>query len=225
MSAKDRDWYYEHYDRQNAKENERSGIIALAATIIMPFLLCMAFAFRSIVPYISTGLIVSVNVVVFVLFRLGVIRTGDVSLSYRKVYRKRQYYRLVTSAFSQDMPLHLLMNMCSLISLGYVLEPMLGSAKFMTAYLIIMLVSGLVSSGLRKNDLFMQSIGSSGAICGLFGIYMVFVFNQGSIMAIGNLVPTLLILVMMTASPQIDSRAHFSGLITGALMAAAYLYI
>ncbi|HHB52576.1 MAG TPA: rhomboid family intramembrane serine protease, partial [Saprospiraceae bacterium] len=64
---------------------------------------------------------------------------------------------------------HLLMNMYALVYIGLLLEPYLGRARFLSAYLIAG-ISGSVAS-IFWNDLTI-SAGASGAIFGMYGVFV-----------------------------------------------------
>ena len=79
-----------------------------------------------------------------------------------------------------------------------------------------MLVGGFISARVKKKgEPFTLSIGASGVICGLLGIYMVIAFSVWGFSGIRSMVPTIVILVAMTMSKKIDSIGHFTGLLTG----------
>jgi membrane associated rhomboid family serine protease len=133
-----------------------------------------------------------------------------------------QYYRLLTAAFLHSGVLHILFNMFALAQLGPVLEQALGRWRFLALYLLSALggsVAGYVLAPVNQ-----PSVGASGAIFGLFGAYYVIVRRMGG--------ETQSILVLLGVNlaitftvPSIDWRAHLGGLVTGAVIAAAYSYL
>lgn len=132
-----------------------------------------------------------------------------------------EYYRLLTAAFLHGGLFHLLSNMLALASLGPQLEAALGRARFLTLYLLSALGGSALSLALSAPG--QLGVGASGAIFGLFGAYYVVVRRVG-----GDTGPVLgllaINLVLSVIIPIIDWRAHVGGLVTGALLAAAYAY-
>ena len=132
-----------------------------------------------------------------------------------------QYYRLLTSAFLHANAFHLLTNMFALAMLGPQLEAALGRSRYLLLYLLSA-VGGSVLSFL-VSPAGTIGVGASGAIFGLFGAYYVVVRRLGG--DTQQIVVLLVInLVITFAVPIIDWRAHLGGLVTGALIAAAFAY-
>jgi membrane associated rhomboid family serine protease len=137
-----------------------------------------------------------------------------------------QFDRLVTSAFLHYGLTHLLFNMVALYFVGPPLEMWLGRARFGALYAL----SGLGGSVLAYllSPLDAATAGASGAIFGLFGAMFV-VGRRLSLDVRGvawvivfNLVFTFVFPVI--SGQQISWQAHLGGLVTGALVAAAYVY-
>jgi membrane associated rhomboid family serine protease len=132
-----------------------------------------------------------------------------------------QYERLLTSAFMHYGIVHILFNMYALYVLGPPLERHLGRLRFLTLYLLSALGGSVVVylfSGLNA-----ATAGASGAIFGLFGATLVaarklrFDVRSLVVLIVINLVITFTV-------PGISWQGHIGGLVTGALVAAAYLY-
>ncbi|MCU1675190.1 MAG: Rhomboid family protein [Frankiales bacterium] len=132
-----------------------------------------------------------------------------------------QYYRLVTAAFLHAGLFHILFNMFALAQIGPVLEQALGRWRFLALYLLSALGGSVVGYLLAPVN--QPSVGASGAIFGLFGAYYVVVRRLG-----GETQSILVLLginlVITFTVPNIDWRAHLGGLVTGALLAAAFAY-
>ena len=132
-----------------------------------------------------------------------------------------EYYRLLTAAFLHAGVFHLAMNMFALATLGPVLESALGRVRFLALYLLSALGGSVLSFVLSSPG--QLGVGASGAIFGLFGAYYVVVRRLGG--ETRSIVTLLVInLVITFAVPIIDWRAHLGGLVTGALIAAAFAY-
>ena len=130
-----------------------------------------------------------------------------------------ELYRLITAAFLHAGLLHLALNMFALASLGPVLESALGRSRFLVLYLLSALGGSTLSFLLAEPNT--VGVGASGAIFGLFGAFYVVARRLGGDT---RSILTLLVinLVITFAVPIIDWRAHLGGLVTGALVAAAF---
>jgi len=133
-----------------------------------------------------------------------------------------EYYRLVTAAFLHAGLLHILFNMFALAQIGPLLEQALGRARFLTLYLLSAIGGSVAGYVLAPPN--QPSVGASGAIFGLFGAYYVVVRRLGG--ETGSIVVLLVINLAITFTvPSIDWRAHLGGLVTGAVLAAAFAYV
>jgi membrane associated rhomboid family serine protease len=132
-----------------------------------------------------------------------------------------QYYRLLTSAFMHYGIIHILFNMYALYILGPPLERHLGRMRFLALYLLSALggsVMVYLFSGLNA-----ATAGASGAIFGLFGATLVAARRLR--LDVRSLVVLIVINLVITFTvPGISWQGHVGGLITGSLVAAAYLY-
>ncbi|MFF5111395.1 rhomboid family intramembrane serine protease [Streptosporangium sp. NPDC000509] len=136
-----------------------------------------------------------------------------------------EWWRLITGAFLHQ-PLggsswaltHILFNMWALYVIGPELERRLGSARFLTLYLLSAL-GGSVAIYLFG----IAAVGASGAIYGMFGALFVLArrlgYNaQGVLWLIGvNAVITFVI-------PGISWQGHLGGLIVGTLVAVIFAF-
>lgn len=134
-----------------------------------------------------------------------------------------EYYRLLTSAFLHAGTLHLMVNMFALSQVGPVLEAALGRVRFLALYLLAALGGSAMSMVLSEPTSF--GVGASGAIFGLFGAFYVVLRRQGR--DTSSITTLLLINTVIGFLPglNIDWRAHLGGLVTGAVVAAAYAYV
>ena len=122
----------------------------------------------------------------------------------------------VDELFTQKEVMHLACNMYSLYNIGTVLEHILSTKLYSICYIVIMLIGGYLSARLhKKGSPFTHSIGASGVLCGLLGIYVVIAFSVLGWQGVRSVLPTMVILVLMTTSKKIDSIGHFTGLLMG----------
>ncbi len=178
----------------------------------------------------ATFALVVINVVVF--FALSFFgRTEDATYMIRHgaVYlplmeETGQFYQFFTSIFLHFGFQHLMNNMLMLIVMGIVLEPELGTIKYLILYIVSGLGGNLISAGFETiTGEYSVSAGASGAIFGVVGglIYLA-ILGRGRI---GNLTERgLIFLVLMNiyygvTSTGIDNMAHIGGLIAGFVMA------
>ena len=164
----------------------------------------------------ATVIIIGINILIFALVNLKVLDVKMLGSSYMDTVQNGQYYRIVSSAFTQREVMHLACNMYSLYNIGTVLEHILSTKLYSICYIVIMLFGGYFSARFhKKGSPFTYSIGASGVICGLLGIYMVIAFRVFGFGGIRSLIPTIILLIAMTTSKRIDSIGHFTGLIVG----------
>lgn len=173
---------------------------------------------RQGMPIISFSLI-AVNVAVFVM------QVASPALQYRLALfpvavAGGQYYRLLTSAFMHYGIVHILFNMWALYVLGPPLEQHLGRLRFATLYLLSALGGSVVVY--LFSPLNAATAGASGAIFGLFGATLVAAkrLNLDVRWLVGLIVVNLVITFTV---PGISWQGHLGGLVTGALVALAYL--
>lgn len=137
-----------------------------------------------------------------------------------------QLYRLATSAFLHYGAMHLLLNMWALYVVGPPLEIWLGRLRFGAVYAL----SGLGGSVLvyLLSPLNTATAGASGAIFGLFAA--AFVVAKRLTLDVRGIGVVIVVNLMFTfgvpavGAHPISWQAHVGGLVTGAAVAAAYVY-
>jgi membrane associated rhomboid family serine protease len=140
-----------------------------------------------------------------------------------------EWYRLITSAFVHILPnqpplgpLHILFNMLSLWMFGVVLEAQIGRVRFVAAYLLSALGGSVLCYFLTEP--YTQSIGASGAIFGLIGLYFVLSrkLHFDPLGANRQLIAAVLWLVL--ASRFTSWQGHLGGLVTGIVIGLVFVY-
>jgi membrane associated rhomboid family serine protease len=126
-------------------------------------------------------------------------------------------YRIVTSAFLHAGFLHLALNMFALYILGTLLEPAIGSARFVGIYAVSILAGSFGALVLDPNEI---TVGASGGIFGLMAAAFLIARNRG-LDALASQVGFFVIinLVFTFSIPGISIGGHLGGLITGGLAA------
>ncbi|MGP4056793.1 rhomboid family intramembrane serine protease [Mycobacterium sp. 4D054] len=136
-----------------------------------------------------------------------------------------ELYRLLTSAFLHFSLTHIAFNMLALYFVGPPLEFALGRLRFVALYLLSALGGSVLVYLLTFNAL---TAGASGAVFGLFGATFVvgrkLNMDVRSVVAIIVLNLAFTFLIPLFTSQNISWQGHVGGLVTGAVVAAAFVY-
>lgn len=182
--------------------------------------------------YFITPILINLNILIFLFL---VASTGsffsfkadellNLGANYRPNVLNGEYWRLFTCMFLHGGIMHLLMNCYGLFLGGLFLEPVLGRVRYIISYLITGLFASAVSLIWHEATV---SVGASGAIFGIYGIFMALLttnffnkaFKSTFFVAIGVFI---LISLLMGFQGNIDNAAHIGGLISGMLV--GYLF-
>ena len=140
-----------------------------------------------------------------------------------------EWYRLITSAFLAPATglnglgfMDILFNMWALVFVGPSLEGLLGRARFLAVYLLSAVGGAVMYYFLAPQNY--PAAGASGAIYGLFGAWFVVsrrlrVDTRGIVMLIA-----INLALSFFFRSAIAWQDHIGGLLTGALLTAAYAY-
>lgn len=182
--------------------------------------------------FVVTPIIVVLNILVFTIMAINgvnLLMPSNESLllwgaNFRPLTIQGEWWRLFTSIFLHIGILHLFMNMYALLYIGMLLEPYLGTGRFLFAYLITG-ISGSIAS-IYWNDLII-SAGASGAIFGMYGVFLALLttrFIEES--ARKSLLISIGIFVLYNLANGlkggIDNAAHIGGLLSGLIIGYAY---
>ncbi|WP_163528461.1 rhomboid family intramembrane serine protease [Halobacillus ihumii] len=156
-------------------------------------------------------------------FALDLLRAG-VGNNY--LVSQGEYWRLVTPILLHGGFAHALFNSFSLVLFGPALEQMLGRVKFISVYLLAG-IAGNIGTYIVAPNAFYQHLGASGAIFGIFGIYVFMVLFRKHLIGSANsqiiMVIFILGLFMTFTRPNINVIAHVFGLIGGFALAPPFL--
>lgn len=137
-----------------------------------------------------------------------------------------EYWRLFTSIFLHAGLMHAVFNSFALVLFGPALEQMLGKYKFIFAYIGAGLIGNLATYFLTPT-VYYEYVGASGAVYGLFGIYIYMVAFRKHLIDQANsqIIMTIFIigLVMTFIQPGINIYAHIFGFIGGFALAPLVL--
>lgn len=191
---------------------------------------------RASVPPVTKGLI-ALNVLVFVVMLFGGAgfwhSPNTVQLTWGANFAPAtadgQWWRLGSAMFLHFGALHLGMNMLALWDGGKLVERMFGAVRFLVIYLVSGAGGNLLSLVIQGNDA--VSGGASGAIFGIYGALLVYVwFGRHQMQAQefrwlfwGAMLFSALTIVMGYVIPGIDNSAHIGGFVTGIVMATLLL--
>ncbi|HLV03783.1 rhomboid family intramembrane serine protease [uncultured Georgenia sp.] len=135
-------------------------------------------------------------------------------------------HRFLSAAFLHGSFLHLALNMYALWIVGSVLEPALGRWRFLSLYLVSALGGSvgvlLFASPAVQDQWWGAVVGASGAVFGLFGAVALALRRAGRD-ATQILVLIAINTVLGFTVPNIAWQAHLGGLVTGVVLAAAYV--
>lgn len=170
--------------------------------------------------YPAVACILAIQSVLWIFFKLpihSVILWGDAVTGYNLGVSNGEWWRLITPIFLHAGFAHLLFNSMSIFLFAPDLERLLGKARFLLVY---------VGSGIIGNvgTYFTESldyvhVGASGAIFGLFGVYLYMVLYRKELIDQENskmIITLLVVAVLMTfINSNINVMAHLFGLVGG----------
>jgi membrane associated rhomboid family serine protease len=126
-----------------------------------------------------------------------------------------EWYRLLTSGFLHASVIHIGFNMFALFFLGRLLEPAIGTPRFVALYFASLFAGSFGAILLSPDTL---TIGASGAVFGIFGATFVIARSRGvDALASSIGIVLLLNLVITFGRPEISIGGHLGGLVGGVL--------
>lgn len=169
---------------------------------------------------VATQVLVAVNVAVFVVDLLlagqGTDLTREGGLVGFEV-AGGEWWRIVSSGFLHVSLLHVGFNVLLLWLLGRLVEPAIGSARFLVLYFASLLAGSFGVMVLDASSV-VATVGASGAVFGLMGAAVVAQRYSGVDPWSTGLGPTIAInLVLTFLLPGISIGGHLGGLVGGAI--------
>jgi membrane associated rhomboid family serine protease len=173
--------------------------------------------------------LIAINVVAFIaeVGAGGSIRSGGGSLTFDGALNgpavaDGEWYRVVTAGFLHAGIIHLAFNMFALYILGTLLEPGIGTPRFLAIY-FVSLLAGSFGALLLTPDAF--TVGASGAVFGLMSAAFIVARHRGVERIAGQIGFFIIINIFFTLNVRsISVGGHFGGLIAGALCALLIVF-
>lgn len=185
--------------------------------------------------YFATPVIILANVL---LFFLMVINGSDFlapeakdmidwGANFRPLTINGGLWRLFTSCFLHIGVIHLVLNMYALITIGPILEPLVGSVRFLLFYLLTGIAGSATSFFWYESTV---SAGASGAIFGMYGLFLFLL--QAKLVEDANrknLLVSVLIFIAYNLffglKGGVDNAAHLGGLASGLVLGGIYYFM
>lgn len=144
-----------------------------------------------------------------------------------QVLGEGEWWRLFTATVLHGSPAHLIGNLVTFLTVGFLLEPMIGIGWFAAIYFTGGFAGALLSTLVNPAD--SLSVGASGAIMATLAALFTLSFHAGARrpglmrrVAGGSLFPAL-IPTMASGGSVVDINAHFGGCLAG--MAIAFVML
>lgn len=183
--------------------------------------------------FIATPILIDLNILVFIVMiasGVGIMSPSTLSLlkwgaDFGPLTLTGDWWRAVTCNFIHIGAFHLLMNMYAFMYVGLLLEDLIGSRRMFMSYLLTGLCSAVFSLYMHGETI---STGASGAIFGLYGIFLAFLFfHRIAKEQRKALLTSILIFVgynlVYGMKAGIDNAAHIGGLLSGFLLGIIYV--
>ena len=181
----------------------------------------------------ATPILIDLNILVFIVMiasGVGIMSPSTLSLlkwgaDFGPLTLTGDWWRAVTCNFIHIGAFHLLMNMYAFMYVGLLLEDLIGSRRMFMSYLLTGLCSAVFSLYMHGETI---SAGASGAIFGLYGIFLAFLFfHRIAKEQRKALLTSILIFVgynlVYGMKAGIDNAAHIGGLLSGFLLGIIYV--
>jgi len=136
-----------------------------------------------------------------------------------------EYYRLITAMFLHAGLDHIFSNLILLFFLGEVVESKIGSVRFAILYLLSGITGNMVSYFYSSYRAGYTSIGASGAVFGLIGMFIIMAIKKydGIEVPKNRLILMIVYSIYSSFDAYVDFAAHFGGLVAGLIIGLLFL--
>ncbi|MFH6999157.1 rhomboid family intramembrane serine protease [Flavobacterium sp. FlaQc-57] len=178
-----------------------------------------------------TPILINLNLIIFIIMvfsGFGFISFKgkdllELGANFRPLVAQGQYWRLLTSTFLHGGLMHVLSNMVGLYIVGLFLEPILGKTKYLLIYVSTGIFGSLNSVWWHEATV---SIGASGAIFGLYGLFIALLLFKVFPPQLSKAFLTFSLIfvgynLVMGLMGNIDNAAHIGGLVSGFIIGCA----
>lgn len=178
------------------------------------------FFFTPILTYLNVGIYLLMVILGYGFFNFEADDLIDWGANYGPLTKDGEWWRLLTSTMLHGGFMHIIANGVGLLFVGIFLEPILGKIRFLLVYLSAGILGSLASIWWYDATV---SVGASGAVFGLYGIFLALMLTKVTPAGLGKtlLVSTsifILFNLLMGLTGGIDNAAHIGGLVTGFLL-------
>ncbi|HEY0977019.1 MAG TPA: rhomboid family intramembrane serine protease [Flavobacteriales bacterium] len=213
------------------KELDESGVMLLDASTARNNEFRWKDLGHMLVPrkdFLATPLLLDISVLVYIAMVLSGVHfmqptSEDLVMwgaNWRNATLGGEWWRLLTCCFVHIGIIHLLLNMYALLMIGIHLEPLLGKWRMIALYVITGICASITSLWWHDNTV---SAGASGAIFGLYGVFLALLFTdiihkdvrKQLLSSIGLFVVYNLIYGL---KGNVDNAAHLGGLLSGVVL-------
>src|SRR5699024_8396667 len=181
--------------------------------------------------YPVVSVILVINIILWIFTQFFSESIGGVILQYGigfnlAVYADQEYWRLITPIFLHANLGHVLFNSFALVLFGPALERMTSRIQFVIIYLVTGIIGNVATYIINPTGV-IPHLGASGAIYGLFGMYMFMSFRRRDLIDPQNaqIVRTIFLIgiIMTFIRPNINIAAHIFGFLGGVIVAPLFL--
>ncbi len=176
-----------------------------------------------------TPLLIDINIIVFLVmvfcgYGINSFQAEDLlnlGGNYKPSVMRGEWWRLLTSIFMHGGLMHIASNVCGLMLIGAILEPLVGKFLFLFVYIVSGILGGMASIYWHSPSI--VSVGASGAIFGMYGLFIAATLTKSisKEFEFGMLIFALIFVgfnLLMGLAGNVDNAAHLGGLISGFIM-------
>ncbi len=162
-----------------------------------------------------TNTLVTINIVVFIINMFVGYSPYQFIFGSPSLFTVGAWMQILLAGFTHLSFWHIFFNMSFLLSVGPILERLIGKKNFLVLYFASLIVSGVAVNLLTVNP----TAGASGALYGLFAFFICYTLKYATNKRqVQNVLSTFGINILFTIlTPSISIVGHLSGLIAGAL--------